>query len=603
MRLLTSDQRYARSHRTRGIIAQFLLVRNALRWKALLHHDIISGNMAIARLSPELVRKIAAGEVIERPASVVKELVENSLDAGASRVEVEVRGGGIQLVRVSDDGVGIEPEEVELAFQRYATSKLKGEEDLARIASLGFRGEALPSIAAVAEVTMLTRPPSLALGTMVHLKEGRVVGRSPRGCPVGTTVTVRNLFSGLPARRKFLRSTTTEAQHIARLVAAYALASPEVKFTFSSEGRLAFQSPGNGELRAVLAAIHGLETTRAMLEVAIGSASLQVRGLVSPPHLHRANRQGMNFFVNRRWVQSPMLLRAMEAAYQDLLPHGRYPLGALSLVLPPEDLDVNIHPAKREVRFYREGEVYTWVQKAIREALGQAAPAARLSGTLTPAGHPPGVSDEQQQPLFQEERLPPSQPAPLSLHLPILRVVGQVNNVYIIAEGPDGMYLVDQHTAHERVLYERLKARQGQVERQGLLDPLTIEVTPQQREILAALAGELARWGFEAEPFGGNSCLLRSVPAILGTASPREGFLEALEVLEEARDGEERQEGMLRSLACHGAVRAGQALSSQEMRELLRDLEETSSPYTCPHGRPTMIYLSTAQLEREFGRR
>lgn len=581
-----------------------------------------SSGMSIIELPQELVVKIAAGEVIERPASVVKELVENSLDAAAGRIEVELRGGGIPFLRVTDDGQGILPDEVELAFLRHATSKVRDLEDLANITSLGFRGEALPSIAAVAEVSMLTRTADRPLGMLLRIKEGTVLEKGERGCPPGTTVTVRNLFSGLPARRKFLRSSSTESRRVTDVVARYCLAYPEVQCLLFNDGRLTLQSPGDGQLRTAVASLYGSQVARAMVPVEARDASLAVQGLTSSPAEARASRQSISFFVNRRWVQSVALMRALEDAYRDLLPGDRFPLAVLNLYVPPDEVDVNIHPAKKEVRFYREGDLYSFVRRAAREALGQFAPAKTAFAGAGPFVAPsPGMGTQAlaggtsqaiggglpQSPSVGPAPAPnvaletPDQ-GPLRLQLPVLRVVGQMGDTYIIAEGPDGMYLVDQHTAHERVLFEKLKADGGEVSKQGLLDPLVLEVRPAQAALLVSSGDELARWGFEVEPLDQNACLLRAVPSLLRGNQLKEAFQEIVSALEETGGGPAWEDRLRQSLACHGAVRAGQTLTPQEMRELLLALEATDLPYTCPHGRPTMVYLSSARLNREFGR-
>ena len=560
--------------------------------------------MAIRVLTPEVVAKIAAGEVVERPASVVKELVENSLDAGATQIEVEVRGGGVSLIRVTDNGVGIPSGEVELAFERHATSKISCLDDLARLSSLGFRGEALPSIAQVSEVSLLTRTQEEAVGTFVQFRDGRLVGKSPRGCPAGTQVSVRQLFRRLPARLKFLRSTSTENQHISHLLTQYALAFPEVRFRLVIDGRLILHSPGNGKLREALTAIYGPQVGQAMLEVNSSDFDLppfapQLYGFISPPFLSRSNRSYLSFFVNRRWVQSWVLSRAVEQAYEGLLMGGRYPIVILNLQIPPEQVDVNIHPTKREVKFQHEGEVFRTVERVLRATLLEKAPAAAPLSTSVP--QPKEVTPtEVHQPLPSP---PPPESPPPPLSLPVLRVLGQIQNTYIAAEGPEGIYLIDQHAAHERVLFERLtQERPLGLEVQGLLQPLVLELSPKQEEVAREKAELLAEYGFGLEPFGGRTYLLRSVPALLQGRDLAQALLEVLDSLAEGSPEDWRRR-LVTSLACQGAVRAGQVLGQAEMERLLRELEQTKNPRTCPHGRPTMIHLSTAQLEREFGRR
>ncbi|MFQ5924512.1 MAG: DNA mismatch repair endonuclease MutL [Dehalococcoidia bacterium] len=561
--------------------------------------------MPIKILTPDVVSKIAAGEVVERPASVVKELIENSLDAGASQVAIEARGGGVNLIRVVDNGMGIPADEVELAFHRYATSKIEGMADLDSISSLGFRGEALPSIAAVAQVEVLTRTQDATAGSYLELQNGAVVEKGKRGCPQGTRVTVRHLFRNVPARLKFLKSSATESGHISNLVSQYSLAFPEVRFTLIMDGRMALNTPGSGELRDVLVKVYGVEAAQAMIQVGDQEKDRwpQVWGFVSPPSLARSSRSYLSFFINRRWVQSRLLSRAVEDAYLGLLMAGKHPIAVLNISLPGQDVDVNVHPTKTEVRFRYEPALFVAVQRAVRAALVEQMPVPLVR-------RQPGVPTflPQEQPLVKREPLEPSlfAPArpPLESPLPILRVLGQLASTYIIAEGPDGLYLIDQHTAHERVLFEKVRAQRAQreVEVQGLLEPLTIEVTPRQEEMLKAGVEVLAAYGFAIEPFGQRTYLLRTVPALLKGEGVAEALMEVLDSLGVEGDPKSWEEKVALSLACHSAVRAGQLLSAEEMRQLVRELELTELARTCPHGRPTMVRFTSSQLEREFGR-
>jgi len=572
--------------------------------------------MPIRILSTDVASKIAAGEVVERPASVVKELLENSLDAGATQIAIEVQGGGVRLIRVVDNGAGIPPEEVDLAFERFATSKVATADDLEGISSLGFRGEALPSIAVVSEVTMVTRSRDELSGVFVNIKDGAILERAKRGCPIGTTVTVRNLFRNVPARLKFLKSSSTENGHIGNLVAQYSLAFPEVRFTLLIDGRTTFRSTGSGNLREVLGAVYGLDVAKAMLQIEAkeGADPLLpgVTGFVSPITLTRASRSYLSFFVNRRWVQNRMLSYALEDAYQGLLMVGRHPIAVINISLPPQDLDVNVHPTKSEVRFRNERDVFSAIQKAVRNTLTAQAPMPTLD-TLSRQPQPASASQAERLPAFAaspEEvvtRPPLATPhpaEPVAKFLPILRVVGQMANTYIIAEGPDGMYLIDQHAAHERVLFEKIRNERSRraVEVQGLLQPVPVELSVRQQELLESQAEALSEYGFGIEHFGERTYLVRSVPALLKGQNVAQSLVEVLDFLVEGEKGDRREEIAI-SLACHGAVRAGQALSHEEMRDLIRQLEQASQPRTCPHGRPTMIHLSSSQLEKNFGRR
>jgi DNA mismatch repair protein MutL len=555
--------------------------------------------MPIQILATEVVSKIAAGEVVERPVSLVKELIENSLDAGATQIAVEAQGGGVELIKVSDNGAGIPDSELELAFHRYATSKIGNLDDLEKISSLGFRGEALPSIGAVAEIEIITQISSDPIGSYMYLRKGDVVRRESRARPQGTTVTVRRLFRYFPARLKFLKSTSTENSHIAHLVSQYAMAFPEVEFSLVLNKRPSLRTTGNGDLREVVNAIYGSELAQRMLKVEQKDTLAKVGGLTSPPSLARSNRNYLSFFVNRRWVRSPLLTRATEEAYRGLLMDGQHPITVINISLPAQELDVNIHPAKAQIKFCHEQAAFSSVQKAVEEALART-PIASSKPV------PFSVSSEQWQsprmimdnePAFVVAQLP-------TMELPLLRVLGQLANTYIIAEGPDGLYLIDQHAAHERILYDRISAQwaQKEIEVQGLLQPITIELSPREEETLRASTEFLIEFGFAIEPFGNRSYMIRTIPALIAKANIIEIISALLDNLASKQSPTPWEDKIAQSLACHGAIRAGQQLINEEMRELIKQLEQTKQPRACPHGRPTMIHLSSHQLEREFGR-
>jgi len=605
--------------------------------------------MTIRVLDNATINQIAAGEVVERPASVVKELVENALDAGATQIGVEIKGGGIELIRVSDNGAGIPQGEVALAFQRHATSKIRRSEDLQKIESLGFRGEALPSIAAVADVEMATRaenaradstlaenarPGSTGAagelsGTYIALEGGSIITQKSQARTRGTTFTARNLFRRVPARLKFLKSIPTETGHVANVVTQYALAYPEVAFNFLTDGRQNLQTTGKGRLADAVLDIYGTATAAKMLPImyeetppyqgtgpspaADGlSGQIRVTGMAGAPELGRSSRDYMSFFVNRRWVSSRILSYAVEEAYSGLLMTGKHPVAVIDITIPPEEVDVNIHPAKSEVKFRNDSPVFRAVQKAVRRTLTaqMAVPGiADVDAPYKAVSNNPALNPANLERLFEAgsragKTLPPEGAAPrLADALPVLRVVGQVLACYILAEGPDGMYIIDQHAAHERISYDRvLKQReQRQPEVQGLLEPATFEVGPRQDAVMGASLGQLADFGFNIESFGERTYLVRAVPALLA----KEDWTKALKELLDTLAGEEKsrwEEHITASIACHGAVKRGQVLSDDEMRALVRQLEETANPHTCPHGRPTVIRLSGAQLEREFGR-
>lgn len=664
--------------------------------------------MPIRLLAPDVAARIAAGEVVERPANAVKELIENSLDAGASDVRVEVREGGRRLLRVTDDGLGIPADEVILAFQRHSTSKLQSAADLERIESYGFRGEALFSIAAVSRTTIRTRGHGEAYGTQVRVEGGRVLDPARTAAPVGTQVTVENLFYNLPARHKFLRSDSTEAGQIAAVVQRFALAHPQRRFSLTTDGRLVFQSHGSGDLLDVLVQTAGVESARQMVRVGMqaagenrdGSAEaadlasevnfmgdpapralapsqtpaespVLVSGAASLPSLTRANRSGIQLFVNRRAVEDRNLTHAVVQAYHTLLPVGRYPIAVIFVEVEPAALDVNVHPQKLQVRFVDERRVFRAVQRTLRRALldqadvplmgdaGGEPGAASLPSTWNNSLWAARVEPAQEgaQPLFDLRTAnaptglaPGSQPLPSATDMnarapdlspidsaenahaatayppaayttatenlssarptvPPLRVVGQIGATYIVAEGPAGLFLIDQHAAHERILYEFYLDRRFGLEgiapaRQQLLAPATLHAGSELAGLVANHLRELDDVGFVVEPFGGDAFLVRAIPALLAGEDPVAALLDIVTSLGGGRNlvGEAWEAELVKMVCKRAAIKAGQLLSDIEMQELLRQLEECRSPRTCPHGRPTMIQLSAGELERAFGR-
>ena len=562
--------------------------------------------MTIRLLDREVVSKIAAGEVVERPSSVVKELVENSLDAGASRINIEVKGSGVSLIRVTDNGTGIPGDEVELAFQRHATSKLTSLADLENATSLGFRGEALPSIAHISQVEFLTRSQGEIAGTYIRLQGGNVEERGKRACTQGTTVSVHGLFRNFPARLKFLKSPGTENSHIADLVTHYGLAFPDVRFTLILDGRRILHTPGNGKVRDVLVEVYGLKIAQAMLELVEssneGDLAPGVSGFVSPPSISRANRSFLSFFVNRRWIQSRLLSKAVDKAYEGLMMRGRYPVAVINLSLPPGWVDVNVHPTKKEVRFNQEPAIFNAVYGSVRRTVSEQAPVPEFrsfSVQLSPYEQAPQVSWRLADRSVNLPLIPEDSPG----GMPILRVLGQLANTYIIAEGPDGLYLIDQHAAHERILYENILQQweQRRVEIQPLLEPLNIELEAKQMELLDVRGQMLTQFGFTIEPFGDRTFLLRAVPAILGGEGLGEVVKEIIDSLTDESLLNKIEVRIAQSLACHTAIRAGKTLTQEEMRALIQQLEGAVFPRSCPHGRPTIVYLSSERLEREFG--
>lgn len=600
--------------------------------------------MSIHILPEDVVAQIAAGEVVERPASVIKELVENALDAGARTVQIEVVSGGSKLMRVSDDGSGIRADEVDLAFLRHATSKLWTTDDLTRIQTLGFRGEALASIASVSQLTVTTRHYDEKMGTFIRLEAGGIVQRRSVGAPMGTIITVEHLFYNTPARLKFLKSENTEKRQIATVVTRYAMAYPQVRFVLMQDGREVFRSNGSGQLSDVIISVLGLDSFKHMIEVfgeehAPGGSKISVYGFTALPSLHRTDRTRIVLFVNGRSIQDSNLSYAVIQAYHTFLMTGRYPAAVLLVRLPPEDVDVNVHPTKAEVRFRDANSVFVAIQRAVRTAIIENTQAPHLRSAIArsdtgqrkwadPAarsdwGDEAAHSGQLEMPLDLDTpgqyarhlekmtddptAIPVGMGAPGKPRtLPILRVVGQVGATYIVAEGPAGMYLIDQHAAHERILYEQFMEahQQQQTIAQYALDAQTVDLSAVEARLLEDHLDTLKAIGFDIEPFGSNSFVIRSVPALLSTSDPGEALAGILLDLESGkRPGQQAIENKIITRVCkQAAVKAGQILSLNEMQGLIRQLERCQSPHTCPHGRPTILHMSSDQLAREFGR-
>lgn len=578
--------------------------------------------MSIHLLPDDVASQIAAGEVVERPASVVKELVENALDASASQVLVAVEGAGKRLIEIADDGTGIASAELSLAVARHATSKLSSASDLFHIRTLGFRGEALASVGSVSRMSLISRSRDESLGARILIEAGRLQVEEPSGVPVGTVVRVEDLFYNVPARLKFLKQDSTERQQIDALVTRYALAYPATRFRLVQDGKLTLQTSGNGDRREILASLYGVETARQMLEVTADEDDLRIKGFISPISLTRSNRREITFFVNGRWVQDVPLTTALLQAYHTLLMVGRYPMAILFIEVPPEEVDVNVHPAKAEVRFRSPDRMFSGVQRAVRRALLAYTPIPQVytGGTWPVQPGQPTIdpawsfaSDDGIPQVSQDNaswQTPPSaNTTQTSLpvnRLPLLRLIGQVGAAYLVAEGPDGLYLIDQHAAHERVLFERFMAqRPGQIPAQSLLEPAVVQLPPQSAQALSTQLALVNHLGFQIEIFGPNTFLVRAIPALLLGGDPVAAVRVLVEDFEEDETPLQAEvEARLIARVCkRAAVKAGASLSAEEQLALVRDLEKCQSPRTCPHGRPTMIHLPVDLLERQFGRR
>ena len=592
--------------------------------------------MAIRELPPNLVNRIAAGEVVERPASVVKELIENALDAGAHRIEVATAGGGLRLIRVADDGAGMDESDLALAVERHATSKLAGD-DLSSIMTLGFRGEALPSIGAVARLSIASRASGANGAYEVTVDAGAKSPLKPSALPSGTRVEVRDLFYATPARLKFMKSERVESAAIAEMVKRLALARPDIAFALTSEERSVFRleacPPGlldHGLAR--LGRILGPDFVKDALPLRAARGPVGLEGFAGLPTLHRPNALQLHLVVNGRPVRDKLLAGTVRAAYGDLLPHGRYPVLALFLALPPDEVDVNVHPAKTELRFRDPNGVRSLIIGALRDALGEAGHRATASlaqaalqrmapqpGKPRPeayAAHMLGLAEGAQAPLG-----PLAEPSgdtrgraaaePEAVSYPLGAARAQINDTFIIAATEDALVIVDQHAAHERLVYERLKRSfaNGGISRQLLLIPEVVELEPDAVSSLSAASSELERLGLVIEPFGANAVLVREVPSLLGTGGVKGLLADLAAELAETEDESgarlvsERLDHVLSTMACHGSVRAGRRLAPEEMNALLRDMEATPFTGQCNHGRPTYIELKLADIEKLFSRR
>ncbi|MBI4799056.1 MAG: DNA mismatch repair endonuclease MutL [Desulfarculus sp.] len=606
------------------------------------------------RLLPdEVANQIAAGEVVERPASVLKELMENSLDAGAGRVQVEVRAGGRQFIRVLDDGHGLSP--LLMALERHATSKLTSSQDLTRVGTLGFRGEALPSVAAVSRLTLRSRTAGAESGSEVLVEAGSIRQVREVGCPVGTLVEVRDLFHNLPARRKFLKSPATESAHLAMAFLRLACSRPGVAMRYQAGGQTLYDLPATEDLAVRAAALLGREAVGQMVPIEEVSGPLRLGGLAGLPSLSRPCLDQVYTFVNGRHVRDRLLLHAVGQAFQGLMPEGRRPVLVLMIELDPGEVDVNVHPAKVEVRFAQAGLVHEALARGLRQALARGREAARPASTPAPDTVPDWINGDQEAPapaapgLGPRPDLPPERPElpsqppgrvaapwagqapaytpppapapdspaptpepparPLPLFGPAgeLTVIGQLHGLYILCSSPQGLVIVDQHAAHERLTYQDLRQAlaRGALPRQGLLAPATLELTPQETAWAERQAADWLRLGLEINPFGGRTWSVSALPAHLAGLDPAplvRGLLAELAAAGVPPQTPEFMEVGLRSLACRGSIKQGQRLSPAEMSDLVARLAALPPPLTCPHGRPVLLTLTRRDLARHFKR-
>jgi DNA mismatch repair protein MutL len=636
-------------------------------------------------LSDQVANQIAAGEVVERPASVVKELLENSLDAGATRIRIEIEAGGRKLIRIVDNGHGMGRDDALLAFERHATSKLRSSDDLLSIATLGFRGEALPSIASVARVSLETRAAEDAVGTALEIAGGNILSIEDAGLPTGTTLAIKDLFFNTPARRKFLRSEQTELGHVAALVTHYALAHPTKHFELHSATQALLTAPAVANAGERLYQIFGREIFDSMIpvtaEMDFSRAGLpepppwkreqdyeppepgfvRLSGFISKPELQKLNRNSTYIFANGRLIRDRLILHALTEAYRNIIPPTSFPVVLLFLELPPQEVDVNVHPAKTEVRFRQQSFVHDFVRDSVRTALMNARPAASFYTALNSAPSAaasllvdvsplPGITD----PLYQPNGLPPQsegpiepgdfasfelrerlipaspgrlgfdgpglaigydepssiavdEPQPTLNSLATLKPLGQLRDSFILAVNEEGLWIVDQHVAHERVLFEKILRDRTveKVQRQRLLMPVLIELLPEQMVTFAAIAEELDRNGFEAEPFGPRTLAVKAAPVGLEGRELERMLEEVLAVTDreqQAENEEARRTRIAASIACHAAIKVNMPLEPSKIDWLLAELAKTEHPTSCPHGRPIALRYSLKDIQRAFQR-
>ena len=577
--------------------------------------------MRIEVLDPKISSLIAAGEVIERPVSVIKELIENSIDSGATRINIETVSGGLDKIKISDNGSGINSEDSPLVFERFATSKVRNKDDLMQISTLGFRGEALFSIAAVSEIEMITKTISDKLATQIFVDQGKINSISYTASVVGTMICVSNLFKNFPARKKFMKTPRSEAGKITSLVQQFILSHPGISFELIQNNSKKFFSVGNGDLRDAVSSVYGDETSSEMLEIISDpNQEIKITGLIGSVFQHRQNRNGISLYINGRMVQNRSLSFSLEQAYHDHIPNKKFPIGVINIQVPFDEIDVNIHPAKTEVRLINENQIFSLLQRSVRKTLNsdslvKRVPVFQNNTSLSTQNSDPSefwpIPKSNDNNLNYFENISSTNDlrgseSSLKEILDSLLVIGQISLTYIVCEGNNGLYLVDQHAAHERILFESILSRNlnEDVEIQRFLDPFVLEVDDFQREFLEENLESITSLGYLVEEFGTNSMILRGVPKITSTKDPVDSFIEAI-------NNDSRKfmnmpssfEKIVATIACHGSVRAGDQLAITQMQDLINQLKFAENSNNCPHGRPTILNVDTKTIETYFGRR
>ncbi len=588
-------------------------------------------------LDDHLANQIAAGEVVERPASVVKELVENAIDAKASNIEIELVEGGITSISVSDNGLGMDAEDAKLAFHRHATSKINTERDLYAIRTLGFRGEALPSIASVSRVELITATEEADLATTIQVDGGDWKEVTATSRVSGTDVVVRDLFYNTPARLKYLKTISTEIGHVADVIGRLALAHPHISFTLHHQSRELFRSPGDGKLLHAILALYGKQVASQMVEIKGEDSDFQLAGFVGKPEVTRASRKAITILLNGRYVRSIPLTNTILSAYGTLLPIGRYPIGTLQIKMDPKLVDMNVHPAKLEVRLSKERELAGLITNSIKQAFSKKTlipratepqqnkkeklvqqqldikpysapvkqkPVMVVRETLPGLDEVPDITPPLSEINLDLDSVP--EPMPKRVSLPHMLPLTQIHGTYIVAQADNGFYLLDQHAAQERIYYEKFREKLQQEDHQiqPLLVPLTVECTASDALLLENYLSELKAWGLDIEAFGGNTYLIRSYPDWFPGNDVNHLLGEILEWLKQQGRVETVQlkDASAKLMACKAAIKANRHLRVDEMEELIHSLEQCETPYTCPHGRPIFVHFSTYELEKMFKR-
>lgn len=601
----------------------------------------------IKLLDNHTINKIAAGEVVERPASVVKELVENSIDAASSAITVEIKDGGISMIRITDNGIGISPANVKTAFLRHATSKIETDLDLESVLSLGFRGEALASIAAISQLELITKTRDEITGMRIELHAGEIIANEEVGCPEGTTIIMRNIFYNTPPRKKFLNSPASEAAKISDIVYKLALGHPEISFKYINNNKLVFNTTGNHNLKNCVMSVYGKDIARNGIEIKFEEDGLTLVGILGKPGTSRANRSYENFFINGRYIKSDVIERAVEDAYKTILTIGKFPVAILHLIIEPENIDVNVHPTKMEVRFKDNDSIYNFIYESVRKALRS----ENLIPTVpfnTPArmARPKPTHTQQTIPEpFQVMRKEDNRPTaktmvpevkPSNPYMPVAKreglfiketkaqetmvverpeprkvyrdytIVGQFFNTYWMIEIEDSIYMIDQHAAHERILYEKLlnDFYSSEPLKQALIEPLVINVSPKEKLVIEKYLNLLNQFGFEIEAFGEGAFASRTIPILFNGPAQQDILNQMLDLLMEKDMPSvyETQVTTIANMACKAAVKAHDKLSALECKRIIEDLMELENPYTCPHGRPTIVSMSKYEIEKKFKR-